>query len=175
MKILQTEIATRLVLVLCAGLGNSLHAQTNIANPLVDYSGFARIVERSGNERTSRLLNEPQFLAAMTDHEVIVLDARSTSMYALRHVKGAINLPFTEFTEAALAKAIPDKARKILIYCNNNFLGSPRAFATKIPAASLNLSTYTALNAYGYTNLFELGPLLDVLNTSIPFAGKELP
>ena len=175
MKILQTAIATRLAMVFLAALVNSGYAQTNIPNPLVDYRGFARIVEQSGNERNSRLLNEAQFLAVMTDPEVIVLDARSTSMYVLRHINGAINLPFTEFTETALARAIPDKTRKILIYCNNNFLGSPRAFATKVPAASLNLSTYTALKAYGYTNLFELGPLLDVRKTSIPFAGKELP
>jgi hypothetical protein len=61
-----------------------------------------------------------------------------------------------------------------LIYCNNNFENSPRAFASKAPSASLNISTYTSLKSYGYTNIYELGPLLDVHNTAIPFDGSEL-
>jgi hypothetical protein len=61
-----------------------------------------------------------------------------------------------------------------LIYCNNNFEGSPAAFAAKAPAASLNLSTYTSLKAYGYSNIFELGPLLNVTTTKIPFEGTEV-
>ena len=86
----------------------------------------------------------------------------------------ALNLPFTEFTEDSLAKLIPNKDTKILIYCNNNFEGSPESFAAKAPAASLNLSTYTSLKAYGYKNVYELGPLLDIQKTKIPFEGKEL-
>jgi hypothetical protein len=30
------------------------------------------------------------------------------------------------------------------------------------------------LRSYGYTNIFELDPLLDVRTTAIPFAGTEL-
>ena len=60
------------------------------------------------------------------------------------------------------------------IYCNNNFEGNPVAFASKAPSASLNISTYTSLRSYGYTNIFELGPLLNVRTTAIPFAGTEL-
>jgi len=48
------------------------------------------------------------------------------------------------------------------------------AFASKMPPASLNLSTYTSLKAYGYTSIYELGPLLDVKTTKIPFAGTEV-
>ena len=80
----------------------------------------------------------------------------------------------TDFTAGTLAKVIPSKDAKILIYCNNNFEGSPVAFALKAPSASLNISTYTALRSYGYTNIFELGPLLNVHTTSIPFEGSEL-
>jgi len=85
-----------------------------------------------------------------------------------------VNLPFTDFTAASLAGVIPAKDAKILIYCNNNFLGSPVAFASKTATASLNLSTYTSLKAYGYDQIFELGPLLDVSKTKIPFAGSEV-
>src|SRR4029077_2322968 len=105
------------------------------------------------------------FLDELRDADAVILDARSASMYRLRHVKGAISLPFTDFTADSLARAIPRKDAKIVIYCNNNFVGSAASFAAKAPAASLNLSTYTSLVAYGYTNVYELGPLLDVRTT----------
>jgi hypothetical protein len=149
-------------------------AQDTIPNPLIDYDGFKTIVIESTEERESRRLTEEEFIKMMNQSDVILLDARSESRYALRHIKGAINLPFTEFTESSLAALIPSKNSKILIYCNNNFEGSPTAFASKAPAASLNLSTYTSLKAYGYSNIFELGPLLNISTTRIPFGGVEV-
>ena len=113
-------------------------------------------------------------LAMMNEGDTVVLDARSADKYRLRHIKGAVNLPFTDFTAASLAGVLPAKDVKVLIYCNNNFLGSPMAFASKMPTASLNLSTYTSLKSYGYTTIFELGPLLDVGKTKIPFEGTEI-
>ncbi len=106
-------------------------------------------------------LTEDQFLAAMQQQGVVVLDARSAIRYKMRHVKGAVNLPFTEFTADTLAKILPAKDTRILIYCNNNFLNAPESMQSKAAPASLNLSTYTSLKAYGYDNIYELGPLLD--------------
>jgi hypothetical protein len=90
------------------------------------------------------------------------------------HIKGAISLPFTDFTEGSLAKAIPEKTTRILIYCNNNFNGAPRALTAKAAPASLNISTYIALATYGYKNVYELGPLLDVKTTRLPFDGTDV-
>jgi hypothetical protein len=145
-----------------------------IPNRLIDYNEFQKIVIASASERESHRLTEAQFITAMADTNAVLLDARSASKYALRHIRGAVNLPFTEFTADSLANAISTRATKILIYCNNNFEGSPIAFASKAPAASLNVSTYTSLRAYGYTNIFELGPLLNVRTTAIPFDGSEV-
>ncbi|WP_411823077.1 rhodanese-like domain-containing protein [Leptospira sp. 'Mane'] len=147
---------------------------TTIPNPLINYDEFQKIVVDSSEEREEKRLTEDSFLRMMGEDKTILLDARSENRYHLRHIKGAFNLPFTEFTEDSLGKLIPDKDTKILIYCNNNFEGSPESFAAKAPAASLNLSTYTSLKAYGYKNIYELGPLLDVRKTKIPFAGTEL-
>ena len=164
----------------CAALGLGMavwvcaHAEEPIPNRLIDYAQFQRIVADSALVRENHRLTENEFRAAMDNPDVIVLDARSAAMYQLRHVRGAVNLPFTDFTAETLAQAIPRKDAKVIIYCNNNFLGSPQAFATKAPAASLNLSTYTSLVAYGYTNVYELGPLLDVGRTQIPFEGSEV-
>ncbi len=110
----------------------------------------------------------------ITEKDVILLDARSESRYKLRYIQGAINLPFTEFTKESLAQIIPNFDTKILIDCNNNFEGSPQAFAAKYPGASLNLSTFVSLKVYGYTNIYELGPLLDVEKTKLPFEGSEI-
>jgi phage shock protein E len=153
---------------------SSVLAADPIPNPLIDYKEFQKIVTVSADERESHRLTEPQFIAAMADKSAVLLDARSASKYGLRHIRGAVSLPFTDFTAVTLAKVIPAKDTKILIYCNNNFVGSPVSFASKMPSASLNISTYTSLRSYGYTNIFELGPLLDVRTTAIPFAGTEL-
>jgi hypothetical protein len=162
-----------ILLALFFSIGSALAAE-QIPNRLIDYKEFQKIVGDSASERESHRLTEPQFIEAMTDKKALLLDARSISKYELRHIRGAASLPFTEFTAESLAKVIPAKNTKILIYCNNNFEGSPVSFASKIPAASLNLSTYTSLRAYGYPNIFELGPLLNVRTTSIPFEGTEL-
>jgi rhodanese-like protein len=145
-----------------------------IPNPSIDYREFRKIVFDVATDRESHRLTEKGFLDAMGDKNTVVLDARSASKYALRHIKGAVNLPFTDFTSQTLAVVIPSKTTRILIYCNNNFKGSDTAFPGKAPAASLNLSTYTSLRAYGYANVFELGPLLDVHGTILPFEGTEV-
>ena len=161
-------------LVTFLALVSSAIAADQIPNQLIDYPAFQKIVSDSANERQSHRLTEKQFIEAMLDKNTVILDARSASKYALRHVKSAVNLPFTDFTAETLAQVIPSKATKVLIYCNNNFEGSDTAFPSKAPAASLNLSTYTSLRAYGYTNIFELGPLLNLRDTSIPFEGTEV-
>jgi Rhodanese-like domain len=155
-------------------MGSSAMVADQIPNRLIDYAGFKKIVLDSAFERETHRLTERQFMEAMLEKNAVVLDARSASKYALRHIKGAVNLQFTDFTAGTLAQIIPSKTTKILIYCNNNFDSSPAAFPAKVAAASLNLSTYASLRAYGYTNIFELGPLLDVDKTSIPFQGAEV-
>jgi len=148
-------------------------AADSIPNRLIDYQEFQKIVVASAPEREAHRLTEAQFLAAMPDKQAVLLDARTASKFDLRHIRGAVSLPFTDFTAETLAQIIPTKGTKILIYCNNNFLGSRISFASKAPSASLNISTYTSLKSYGYTNIFELGPLLDVKTTAIPFDGTE--
>jgi hypothetical protein len=39
--------------------------------------------------------------------------------------------------------------------------------------ASLNLSTYISLYTYGYRNVYELGPLLDVKTTKLELVKSE--
>ena len=161
------------LLILLAGIGSIFAAET-IPNRLIDYREFQKIVAESASERESHRLTEPQFIAALADKSAVLLDARTASKFELRHIRSAVSLPFTDFTAETLAKIIHTKDTKILIYCNNNFVGSQISFASKAAPASLNISTYVSLRAYGYTNIYELGPLLDVRSTAIPFSGTEI-
>jgi phage shock protein E len=143
-------------------------------NPNIDYQTFLKDARRVEQVRASRRLNEADFLKSINQPGVILLDARNPNRYAQRHIKGAINLDFTEFTAESLSRIIPTKDTKILIYCNNNFTGSPEAFAMKAPATSLNISTYVSLTSYGYSNIYELAPTLDIGTSKLAFDGTEV-
>ncbi len=43
----------------------------------------------------------------------------------------------------------------------------------KAVASALNLSTFVSLHAYGYRNVYELAPVLDVSLSKLAFAGTE--
>jgi phage shock protein E len=151
-----------------------LHAADQMANPLIDYPRFRQIAQETEPMREQRRVTEAQFAAFAAEPGTIVLDARSADKFALRHIRGAVSLPFTDFTAESLARVIPTKMTRVLIYCNNNFLGARLSLASKAAPASLNISTYIGLATYGYTNVFELGPLLDVATTKLPFEGTEV-
>jgi hypothetical protein len=147
-------------------------ATPEIPNRLIDYATFENAVDKVGNLRKQRRITENQFLLMAQDPATVILDARSREMFERLHVKNARNLSLPDITADELAKIIPSKATRVLIYCNNNFENEPRAFPTKAPAASLNIHTLNVLYAYGYENVYELGPLLDVRKTRIPFEGQ---
>lgn len=143
-------------------------------NPLIDYGAFAANVAAVGPLRESRLVSEEQFMRMAREPGTVVLDARSERMYARRHVEGAVNLSFPEFTVATLARVIPSKTTRVLIYCNNNFIGAPESLAMKSMDSALNVSTFVSLHAYGYRNVYELGPSIDFRKTRLAFAGTEV-
>jgi phage shock protein E len=146
-----------------------------IPNRLIDYPAFEKHVGVVGELRAARRVSEEEFLRMAAEPGTVVLDARSREKFDLLHVRGARNLSLPDITAEELARIIPSKDTRVLIYCNNNFVNEPRAFPTKAPAASLNLHTINVLYAYGYLNVFELGPLLDVRNTRIEFEGTDRP
>lgn len=161
----------RLLVVLALGSVTPLGAQQPAVppNPEIDMAGFLRSAEAAARHRESRRVSEEEFLRMSREPGTLILDARSRQKYDELHVKGAVNLSFPDIAVDSLKKLIPDKATRILIYCNNNFRNAQGPFPSKLPAASLNLSTYTALYSYGYRNVFELGPLIDIRTTKLPF------
>ncbi|MEO8616680.1 MAG: rhodanese-like domain-containing protein [Luteolibacter sp.] len=147
---------------------------TELPNPEINYPGFVALSEKLDPVREAHRISEEKFIAMAAEPSTVILDARSKDKYENIHIKGAIHLAFTDFTEEALKKAIPDKTTHILIYCNNNFKNEPVNFASKSVNVALNIQTFINLHAYGYENVFELAPLLDVKTTKIPFEGHSV-
>ena len=138
-----------------------------VVNPAIDMQGYLRISAEAAKYRESRRLTEAEFIQMSREDGTVILDARSQEKYNELHIKDAINLSFPDITVESLKSTFPDKNARILIYCNNNFVGAEKPFPTKAPTASLNLSTYIALYSYGYRDVYELGPLLSINTTKL--------
>jgi hypothetical protein len=141
-------------------------------NPAIDMDGYLRVAREAAEHRETRRLSEEEFIRMSREPGTIVLDARSREKFDELHVKGAVNLPFPDIAIASLEATVPDKGTRILIYCNNNFANAEGPFPAKIARASLNLSTYIALYSYGYRNVYELGPLVDLKESKLQFVSR---
>lgn len=153
----------------------------------VDYDAYLKLAKEVQEHRKERVVSSQKFVDLSKEANVIILDTRSEKMYKQKHIKGAINLNFSDFTQETLAKIIPNKDTKILIYCNNNFSDDQINFPTKmyipptdlVPSEeeitlALNIPTYINLYGYGYKNVFELGDLISVFNKTIPVEGTAV-
>lgn len=158
-----------------------------VAPAKVDFDAYENLVKEVKEHRKSHLVNFNTFQQMSKQEKVIILDARSAEMFARKHVKGAINLNFSDFTQGNLARVIPSSDYKILIYCNNNFDNDQINFASKlyIPPVktsmnktpltlALNIPTYINLYGYGYKNVYELSELLDVDDPRVEFEGTDV-
>jgi rhodanese-related sulfurtransferase len=165
--------------------------EMGIVNPAIDMDGYLKVAQEAAKHRQSRRISEADFIKMGAEEGTIILDARSKELYDLLHIKGAINMSFPDIAIASLAKTLPDKNARILIYCNNNFTTAApasgaapgqqqvagqditkvakAAFPSKMVTASLNISTYIALYNYGYKNVYELAPLIDPSKSKLTF------
>lgn len=152
---------------------SAIAQEKKIPNRQIDYKGFLANAAEVQKARESHRLTEQEFLRMAGEPGTIVYDARSTDKYEMLHVKGAVHLSLTDVTADELARIFPDKSTRILIYCNNNFENEKVAFAAKAPPASLNIYTFNTLYSYGYKNVYELGPLLDIKKSKLEFEGSR--
>ena len=155
---------------------------------MVDYEAYMTLVTDVQAHRQERLVTLEEFNEMSKGENTIILDARSKAMYDAKHIKGAIHLNFSEFTQAELEALIPSTETRVLIYCNNNFEDDQIYFPTKMyipPPTSyneplgitmaLNIPTYINLYGYGYKNVYELKELISVFDSSVEFEGTEVP
>jgi hypothetical protein len=139
----------------------ALLAASAPSNPQIDYPGFRDLTVSVEEYRRGRLVGWDAFAAAARQPRTLILDARSASAFARGHIKGAVNLPFTDFTAQSLAAAIGDPGRPILIYCNNNFSNDQAPVPLKSVRLALNIQTFINLVGYGYRNVRELNEVID--------------
>ena len=164
--------ALMLALFLCVPLAGANPREPTASpagNPAIDMEGYLRVSREAARHRSTRRVTEEEFLRMSREPDTIVLDARSREKYDELHVQGAVSLSFSDIAMESLARTIPDKNTRILIYCNNNFANAAQPFPSKMPSASLNISTYIALYNYGYHNVYELGPLIELSKSKLPF------
>lgn len=138
------------------------HAQEKAGSAAqIDYRGFRGLTAEVESYRAGRLVPLAQFQRMAREPGALILDARSASAFARGHIAGAVNLPFTDFTDQALRAAIRDPNKRILIYCNNNFSNNAAPVVLKRVELALNIQTFINLYGYGYRNVYELGDVVD--------------
>lgn len=152
-----------LILAALASVGLAAPLAAAEPNPLIDYPGFEKLVRDIGPIRDAHRLPWAEFSRAMQADDAILLDTRSAAAFARGHIKDAVNLPFSDFTDAKLAAVLGnDKSRPIFIYCNNNFSDNVAPVMTKRLPLALNIPTFINLHGYGYTNVWELADVLSI-------------
>src|SRR6266853_3852455 len=159
--------------ILCVLPLANAQTRAGIKNPAIDMEGYLKVSGEAAKHRAERRLSEEDFIRMSREPGTVILDARSKQKFDELHIKGAINLSFPDIAVESLKSTFPDKNARILIYCNNNFVGAKEAFPPKAAFASLNLSTYIALYSYGYRNVYELGPLLDVKTAKLELVSSS--
>jgi len=188
---MKSRIVAVSVMILAANAG--LAQGTNYPKAKVSFADFKGLVAAVETHRASRLVDLNTFLKMSKDPGVIMLDSRSTFRFDRIHVKGARHLAFTDFTQDNLQQVIPSFETTILIYCNNNFDGNQKDFASKVALPrpksgnaaatqfaaqakpimmALNIPTYINLYGYGYRNVYELHELVNVNDPRIAFEGS---
>ncbi len=135
-------------------------ASASDKNPQIDYEGFVHLSTELVDYRSSRLVSLDRFKQLAETDQAIILDTRSAAAFRQGHIRGAINLPLSDFTDAKLGKILGDKDRPILIYCNNNFRDDIAPVVKKSAPLALNIPTFINLYGYGYRNIFELDEIV---------------
>ena len=139
----------------------ALAQSKNEGSPAIDYQGFRGLTAQVEHYRAGRLVSLADFQRMAREPNTIILDARSSERYREGHIDGAINLPFTEFTDASLRATLRDPNVRILIYCNNNFSNDANPVVLKRVELALNIQTFINLYGYGYRNVYELSDVVD--------------
>ena len=155
--------AVVLALLIGFATASALAQETTEANTAaqINYSGFRDLAGEVEAYRADRLVSLADFQRMAREPNTIVLDARSADAYADGHIEGAINLPFTDFTDQSLRESLRDSNTRILIYCNNNFSNNAAPVMLKRVELALNIQTFINLYGYGYRDIYELGDVID--------------
>lgn len=176
MPAIRSSVAALAVLLAAGAASANEPAVPPPTNPLIDYQGFVLLAAELFETREAHRIEWERFAAKAEEEGAIILDTRSAASFEAGHISGAVNLPFSDFTEDKLAQVLgPDRNRPILIYCNNNFTDNIAPVATKKADLALNIPTFINLHGYGYTNVWELADMMSIADPRIDWTGDTAP
>lgn len=164
-----------LALATFIGIGLAANGQEAPGSAEIDFAGFIDLSDEVFELREDRLLSLEDFNSMAAAPDTIILDARSRYAFEMGHISGAVNLPFSEFTDEKLAEIIPSPNTRILIYCNNNFSDDVEPIPLKRVSLALNIPTFINLYGYGYKNIYELGVLTETTHEDVNWVAGEIP
>lgn len=185
-KIIPVIMLCILQMTVFAQKSSVISLQAKLPPSKVDFDAYENLVKEVKEYRKQRIVSMNEFVSMSGEKNTVILDTRSAEMYKRKHVKGAVHLDFSDFTQDNLQKLIPSPATRILIYCNNNFDNDPILFATKSYkprigfsskkeiTLALNIPTFINLYGYGYRNVYELGDLVPGFSYEF-FEGTDVP
>lgn len=141
----------------------------------IQYDRFLGLTQEVAEYRAGRLITLEDFNQMKAHEDTVLLDTRSVAAFEMGHIYGAINLPFSDFTEGKLADILPSRDTRILIYCNNNFSDDVQPIMLKSAPLALNVPTFINLYGYGYTNIYELGDTVEMADPNVEWISDYPP
>lgn len=140
--------AVALLVALIPG-GSAADAEPSATRPP---ASAANILDGTlGDRDPAPELTTAELQVALGDPAVVVLDARPQAEYAVSHIPGARSVPgkpniaASAYTAdvSAVVKMIPDRTRRLVLYCNGLYCGRSKRFA-----AELRTNGYTDVRRY---------------------------
>lgn len=145
---------------------------------LVNFEDYSQLMAEVKSHRAERLVSLDRFNELAKQPNSIILDFRSLAQYEAQHVKGALHLDFTEFTQETLNRLIPDNTTTILVYGNvireSNTPEIPVEEMANQSSLSLNIPAYINLYGYGFKNVYELSESVSASDSRIQLAGTSV-
>ena len=134
-------------------------------------------------------ISTSELQAALKDNQVVVLDARPFTEYAVSHIPGARSVPgkpglsLAQYTADAgeIIRTIPDRSRALVLYCNGPFCGRSKRFAAELQKAGyqnvrryqLGIPTWRALGGVTQIEKDALVSLLKTDGTAVLVDARE--
>ena len=155
-------------------LACSTPAPAGTSNPQIDYRGFAQLVDELEPVRAAHLLPWEEFAHHSREKGALLLDPRTPHAFARGHLKGAVNVPLTDFSAETLREVIgEDTNRPIYIYCNNHFRENRPPVLLKSGRLAVAIPTFVNLHGYGYTNVWELSHPISTSDPGVEWVSGE--
>jgi Rhodanese-like domain len=89
------------------------------------------------------IVTAEELKAWLTEKSATLIDLRSAESYSKEHLEQAVNLPATEMTDEMVAQLLPNKAARVVVYCDFQLFPSRRVAVTTLGVPTLRRLGYT--------------------------------